>query len=591
MDTPRELPTLEIERLQRSMNDLVSLLALPAMWAGADPPQIARGLLDALLAVLCADFIYVRLNEPDGKEPIEMARTAHQAIQPREVGETLDRSLHDVLPNWPMRLDMQIGKTTFFAVPARLGLQSEIGVVVVGSVRADFPTEIERLLLSVASNEATISLRETRLLSEQKRLARELDRRVAERTRELSLANQALVREIAERRRAQEALQRSEAFLAEGQQLARTGNFSWHVATGDINWSEQLYRMFEFTPGTKVTFDEIANRVHPDDAPILADLLKGAQHGAHNFQYQHRIILPDRSVRYLHIVAHRVAKDHGEVEYIGAVQDITERRLADKALGEARSELAHVARVASLGALTASIAHEVNQPLSGIITNASTCLRMLAANPPNVEGALETTRRTIRDGNRAADIIARLRTLFTKRAAVIEPVDLNGAAREVIELLRSDLERNRVILRVEFADELPPVGGDRIQLQQVIMNLLRNAAEAMSSVGDRPRRLVIATAAAEEAECVRLTVQDTGTGFGLQTPEQLFEAFYSTKTDGMGIGLSICRSIIEGHNGRLWAAANDGPGATFAFSIPRCAGGGDDLIVDGAVPSTTIERS
>ncbi len=241
-----------------------------------------------------------------------------------------------------------------------------------------------------------------------------------------------------------------------------------------------------------------------------------------------------------------------------------ERRLSEEALSKVRSELAHVARAQSLGVLTASIAHEVNQPLSGIITNANTCLRMLAADPPNVDGARETARRTIRDGNRAADVVTRLRALFSRKDATTEPVDLNEAAREVIALSWSELQRSRVILRPELADILPPVTGDRVQLQQVILNLLLNATEAMSSVNDRPRQLVIRTER-DEGDRVRLTVQDAGVGLDPQGADKLFEAFYSTKSGGMGIGLSVSRSIIESHHGRLWAAPNDGPGATFAF--------------------------
>jgi PAS domain S-box-containing protein len=259
-----------------------------------------------------------------------------------------------------------------------------------------------------------------------------------------------------------------------------------------------------------------------------------------------------------------------------------ERRLSEEALSKVRSELAHVARAQSLGVLTASIAHEVNQPLSGIITNANTCLRMLAADPPNVDGARETARRTIRDGNRAADVVTRLRALFSRKAATSEPVDLNEAAREVIALSLSELQRSRVILRPELADILPPVTGDRVQLQQVILNLLLNATEAMSSVNDRPRQLVIRTER-DEGDRVRLTVQDAGVGLDPQGADKLFEAFYSTKSGGMGIGLSVSRSIIESHHGRLWAAPNDGPGATFAFSIPRAPDGVTNAHSLGAV--------
>jgi len=246
---------------------------------------------------------------------------------------------------------------------------------------------------------------------------------------------------------------------------------------------------------------------------------------------------------------------------------VTESKLAEEALDRARSELAHVARITTLNALTASIAHEVNQPLSGIITNASTCRRMLDGDPPNIEGARETARRIIRDGNRASDVITRLRALFSKKEFALEPLDLNEATREVIALSLSDLQRNRVVLQSALAEDLPPIVGDRVQLQQVILNLLRNASDAMSFVEDRPRELLIKTER-DEQDQVHLTVKDVGVGFTPEAAAKLFQAFYTTKRDGMGIGLSLSHSIIDAHHGRLWAQPNDGPGATFSFSIP-----------------------
>jgi PAS domain S-box-containing protein len=363
-------------------------------------------------------------------------------------------------------------------------------------------------------------------------------------------------------------LRRSEAFLAEGQHLSRTGSFSWRVATDEITWSEQLYRIFGFDRGVPVTLELIGTRIHPEDLSAFEEQIERSRQDGSDVQLEFRLQMPDHSVKYLHTVAHGTRDQNGRLEYIGAVQDVTERRLSEEALSKVRSELAHVARVTSLGVLTASIAHEVNQPLSGIITNANTCLRMLAADPPNIGGARETTLRTIRDGNRASDVITRLRALFGKKDTTTDLVDLNKATREVIALSLSELQRGRVILHAEFADDLPLVTGDRVQLQQVILNLVRNALDAMSGVDDRPRQLRIITDR-DEHDRVRLTIQDAGVGFESQDAERLFEAFYTTKNEGMGIGLSVSRSIIESHHGRLWAAPNDGPGATFAFSIPR----------------------
>jgi PAS domain S-box-containing protein len=375
------------------------------------------------------------------------------------------------------------------------------------------------------------------------------------------------ITDINERKQAEEQLQRSEAFLAEGQYLSRIGSFCWRVATEEITWSEQLYRIFEFEKDVPVTLELVFTRVHPEDLPMMQDMVERAQQGALSFEYEYRLRMPDHSIKYLHLIAHGTRDREGRLEYIGAVQDVTQRRLSEEALSKARSELAHVATVTSLGGMTASIAHEINQPLSGILTNSSTCMRMLAADPPDLEGARETVRRTIRDGNRVSDVITRVRALFGRKAVAFEAVDLNEAAQEVIAISLAELQRNRVIVRSELADNLPPVSGDRIQLQQVILNLFRNASDAMRTVEDRPRELTIRTEL-YDANNVRLTVQDTGLGFDHQSVDRIFEAFYTTKNDGMGIGLSVSRSIIENHHGRLWASPNNGPGAAFSFSIP-----------------------
>jgi PAS domain S-box-containing protein len=370
-----------------------------------------------------------------------------------------------------------------------------------------------------------------------------------------------------ERTQSDATLKRSEAFLSATRRLSSFGGFSKRVATGEITWSAEVYRIFELDPAEPVTLERILTRVHPEDSPSFQAMLDRQRRGS-DYEHEYRLLMPDQSVKYLHVVAHATRDQDGQLEYLATVQDVTQRRLSEEALAKARSELARVARVTTLGALTASIAHEVNQPLSGIITNASTCLRMLASDPPNVDGARETARRTIRDGNRASDVIKRLRALFTKKDATTESVDLNEATREVIALLRSELQRNRVVLQTELADDLPTVTGDRIQLQQVILNLLLNASEAMSGVDDRPRSLVTRTGR-DEGDRVFLSVRDAGVGIEPQGAERLFDAFYTTKSGGMGIGLSVSRSIVESHHGKLWATPNDTPGTTFTFSIPR----------------------
>ena len=395
------------------------------------------------------------------------------------------------------------------------------------------------------------------------------------------------LRDISKRKQAEQALRRSEEFLAEAQHLSHTGSFSWRVATDEITWSEQLYRIYELENSVPVTLELIRTRVHPEDLTLYERMVEEARIGASDFEWQYRLLMPDRSTKYMHALARATRDQNGQLEYIAAVQDVTARRLAEEARDKARSELTHVARVTSLGTLTASIAHELNQPLSGIVTNASTCLRMLAADPPNVDGARETARRTIRDGNRASEMITRLRALFSKKSATIQSMDLNEAIREVIALSLSELQKNRVILRPELAHDLPLITGDRVQLQQVILNLLRNASDAMSTIDDRPRDLLIRTEP-DDNDRVRLSVSDVGIGFEPQAADKLFDAFYTTKNEGMGIGLSVSRSIVERHYGRLWATPNNGPGVTFSFSIPcRPEGLTSDGTRDGRIPSVS----
>jgi PAS domain S-box-containing protein len=373
--------------------------------------------------------------------------------------------------------------------------------------------------------------------------------------------------DIEDRKRAEVELRRVYDSFAEAQRLSRTGSFITDLVGDDHNWSEEAYRIFEFDAATKVTVQRVRDIIHPDDLRSFDSVIARGLSGV-NVTFAFRIVTSRGAVKHVRGVAHVIEQIEGRPMFVGALQDVTESMVAEEALNRARSELAHVARVTTLSALTASIAHEVNQPLSGIITNASTCLRMLDADPPNVEGARETARRTIRDGNRASDVISRLRALFSRKEFSPESVDLNEATREVITLSRSELQRNRVVLQSELADDLPNVSGDRVQLQQVILNLLRNASDAMVDVHDRPRQLLVTTQRGD-GDRVRLTVRDAGIGVDPQVMDKLFDAFYTTKSDGMGIGLSVSRSIIERHQGRLWAERNDGPGATFAFLVPR----------------------
>ena len=371
---------------------------------------------------------------------------------------------------------------------------------------------------------------------------------------------------ITARQQADDRVRQSAALMAKVEQLSSSGSFCWCPQTGSITWSEQLYAIYDIEQSVPITLDMIAARFHPGDRLILDEMIEQAQAGK-DLEFEHRLLLRDGSVRHIHIQAQPTRAPQGGLEYIGAAQDITERRESEGALLALRAELAHLSRISSQGALAASIAHEINQPLAGIVTNASTGLRMLSAQPPNVEGALETVRRTIRDGHRASEAITRLRALFSKKAVTADAVDLVEATREVIELLQSEIRNRRIVLHVKAGDDLPTVTGDRVQLQQVVLNLLLNAVEAMNGIDDRPRQMLVSIER-DDGDCVRLAVTDSGVGFDAQHVGNLFDPFFTTKREGMGIGLSVSRRIIESHGGRLWASSNVGPGATLTFSIP-----------------------
>jgi PAS domain S-box-containing protein len=630
----------EISRLRECLNDVASIVALPA--STDEPLQFVGSLSAALLGILRLAFVVVRFNDPEGGPSGEVMHVA----------EPLDAE-----------------RTGFSLAGARLGFQDHIGIIVTGCPRQDFPTDTEQLVLEVVANRATTALQKAHVAVEQRRAAATLreaeheSRLANERNLQLTIdtipalvwrgtpdgeldyLNQravaflghtaetlrgggwlelvhpghrdatvrrwlhsvttgapyedvyqlrrsdgeyrwiqsigerlhgadgriahwyGVVIDIEDRKRAEVELRRAYNSFADAQRLSKTGSFITDLIGDDHNWSDEAYRIFDFDPATKVTVQRVRDVIHPDDRSSFESVISRAMTGV-NVTFAFRILTASGALKHVRGVAHIIERIEGRPMFIGALQDVTESVVAQEALNQAGAELEHVSRATTLSALTASIAHEVNQPLSGILTNAGTCLRMLDAAPPNIDGARETARRTIRDGNRAADVIARLRALFGKRDFTPEPLDLNDAVREVIALASTDLQRNRVIVRSELAGDLPIVAGDRIQLQQVILNLLRNASDAMVDVHDRPRHLLIKTEP-DNDDRVRLTVRDAGVGLPSRSADSLFDAFHTTKSGGMGIGLFVSRSIIERHLGRLWAEPNEGPGASFSFSIPR----------------------
>jgi PAS domain S-box-containing protein len=852
----------EVQRLRRSMNDLLSVLALPALWTGNESSEIVKTLAEALRGMLALDLVYVSLDSSNG-DAAPAAVLASPDLDVSDNASTIDRQLQALFgerrERWPATARGRLGSKDLKFSNAHLGLGRDLGVIVAAAARADFPTAQDMLVLNVSANEVALAIRESRLRDEQKRIAEHLDRSVAQRTRELTAANAALEREVAERQRIEEALQesafraraaidgipglvailsadgavetvnrqildycgatleelrdwgtngivhpedlaqlleiftpsvaaglsyqieqrlrrhdgvyrwfdnrgipvrdargrvdrwyvlltdvedrkrveillagekqllemiasgrplrdvlgalctvvedaapdclcdihpidwngptiaysiapslppsytdpiagtplradvvpcgiaanentqvisedfdvdprwcaapvrnhvldhglrsvwstpirsktggvlgtlciyqrqratpslhhqdiigrathiasiaierleaedelrRSQASLADAQHISLTGSFSWLVDNDIHSSSEQLRRIFELDDGIHVTFARMIERIHPDDVPLLLETREQLRHRRDNPEYEIRLLMPDGRIKHARVFARTIQQTDGRLECIGAVQDVTRQRQAGDALNKVRSDLAHVTRVMSLGTLAASIAHEVNQPLSGIITNANTCLRMLASDPPNVDGAVETARRTIRDGNRASEVIARLRALFRKSDLANETVDIHQAAVEVIALTHQDLRRHRVNVQTDFADATLLVTGDRVQLQQVILNLLLNAAESLKAIDDRDRQIVVRTVVRDD---IQVSVRDNGVGLTPDQAAKVFDAFFTTKADGMGIGLSVSQSIIERHAGRMWAEPNEDGGATFSFSLP-----------------------
>jgi len=381
-------------------------------------------------------------------------------------------------------------------------------------------------------------------------LTSSIDRRFAARTLEVQ----------------EEKLQQSEAYLSEAQRLSHTGSLGWRVSAGEIIWSEESFRIFQYDRTTKPTVELILQRVHPEDMAQVKQTIERAARDGRDFNHEYRLVMPNGSVKYVHVVAHGLRGESGSIEFVGAVMDVTGRKRAEEALRQAQADLAHVSRVTTMGELTASLAHEVNQPIAAAVTNANTCLRWLTRDQPDLEEARAAALRIVKDGTRAAEIISRIRLLFKKGTPQRELVDVNDIIREMIVLLRGEATRYNISIRTALATDLPVVMGDRVQLQQVMMNLIINSIEAMKSV-DGNREVAIQSQQEKDGH-ILVSVSDTGVGLPSQESNQIFNAFFTTKPDGTGMGLSISRSIIESHGGRLWAAGNNPRGAYFHFTLP-----------------------
>jgi PAS domain S-box-containing protein len=383
------------------------------------------------------------------------------------------------------------------------------------------------------------------------------------------------ITDITERKRVEVALRQTEAYLEEAQRLSHTGSWAWNVARREnIHWSQEQYRLFGFDPKSdSLSFETAYQRIHPEDQAAFNQVLERAIRERSDFEVDFRIVLPDGSTKYSRSVGHPVFSASGElVEFVGTGIDLTERRQAEKErerLRQVQADLAHISRAATMGELTASLAHEINQPIAAAATDARTCLRWLAREQPDLGEARESAARMVNAVTRAADIISRLRQLFKKGAPQTSLVDVSEVIQEMVVLLRSEASRHSVSILTESSDDLPRVVADRVQLQQVLMNLMLNGIEAMQDTKTEGQ-LTIKSRMAEGGQLL-ISVSDTGVGIPREQADQIFNAFFSTKAQGTGMGLSISRSIVESHGGRMWATSNSGRGATFNFTLPTAA--------------------
>jgi len=574
---PRE-PAEEIKHLQRCVNDLISVLALPAVWSGGEPSHIVHTLLDALLRMLQLDLVYVRLKETGGQAPIEMVRFAQSkkhTAQAREVGAVFEHWLGAGLQEWPPRMRNPFGGRDISIVSLGLGLQGEIGVIVAGSERTDFPQQTEKLILSVAANQASIGLQEARLWSEQKRIASELDRRVAQRTTELGAANEELRKEIAERKHAEEDLRSSEEEHRVIVEAANDAVVSMDERGDILLANPATKRIFGYDPveivGKPLTMlmPEMMRKLHENG--FKRYLATGKRHL--NWQGVELTAQRRDGQEFAAEVSFGELTSDGHKVFIGFIRDISERkqaedqlRASERNLQMAQAELSRVSRLTTMGELAASIAHEVNQPLTAVINNGSACLRLLANRNLEPEVLRRALEGIVADGTRASAVLARIRAFIKKEPAEKTPLDINEVMQEVLVLAGRELDENQVLVDHKLATDLPFVLADRVQLQQVLLNLIMNGIEALIAVTNRPRLLWVQSRINESGD-VLVAVSDSGTGFGSEG-DRVFTPFFTTKANGMGMGLSISRSLVESHGGRLWAAPNSPHGAVFSFTLP-----------------------
>jgi len=590
---PRDTATLRSQ-----LRDLIAILALPAVWSGRDAADIPEAVLEVLSSMLRLDLAYIRAADPAGSGPLETVRVRGRSdlgSRGREIAGLLAQGTTEPDASQALVLPDPATGEPLRATRIALGLAGHTGVVIAASRRSSFPTPFERFLLQSIITQAEVALRNAALMTAlhhaldceqvsradveaanraKDLLNEELERRVVERTRQLSLANQELRREIAERKRAEEALRASEQRFRD---YAETAS-DWLWETGPDHSFTRVSE--ELTPRGIDPASRIGGTRWDFATDVEEESEKWRLHIAALEEHQpfrgfvYRAAGADGSVVYIATSGKPVFDaDARFLGYRGVSSNVTAAIRADqaeKALHQAQAELARVTRVTTLGELAASIAHEVNQPLAAIGADANACLHWLATDRPDLDSVREALTAIVKDGDRAGAVITRIRTLLARTSVAHGPCDITTAIRDVLPLIGPEIGRHGILLQTSLAPDLPQVMGDRIQLQQVLLNLLLNAAEAMRDVPPVRRRMVVRATAdhRDDGPWAIVAVEDAGVGFGEAEAPRLFEAFYTTKPGGLGMGLSISRSIVDSHRGRLWATANPEHGATFHLALP-----------------------
>ncbi|HEY3596861.1 MAG TPA: PAS domain-containing protein [Paraburkholderia sp.] len=375
------------------------------------------------------------------------------------------------------------------------------------------------------------------------------------------------VLDIEDRKRTENALRLSEAYLTDAQRLSHTGSFALNPHTGSLYWSNEMYRLYEYDIETELDLACVFARTHPDDVDELTSVFERIDAGDREVDATYRLMMPDGRIKDIRLLAHPVDYKGGKVEYMGAVIDISEAKQAERRLQEAHANLAHATRVATMGELTASIAHEVSQPLAAIAANGAASLRWLNRPTPNLDEVGLAVDRMIKDAKRATEVVRQLRALARKDGSARMPEDVNTIIQETVALAQPQLSRNRVVLKLDLGLGLPQVEVHAVQLQQVLINLMTNGSQSMDGIDDRPRTLTVSTSTNANGG-VRVIVRDVGSGLSAKDKEKMFAPFFTTKPDGMGMGLSICKTIIEGHGGAIAACNNAGPGMHVIVDLP-----------------------